>query len=160
MVRVVTELAVESVRPKIETAVKETARDVARRAVFVVFGLILLACVVVFAELALYLWLRTQMAPPYAALVVAGVALLLMLFAFLIAFAGGGKSKPGRATDTDPTTLQAEASATARVRFDAEELANLAGSAEELGKMLGKNASGTQLVLGAFLVGMLLGRDK
>jgi len=160
MVRMATELAADTVRPKIETAVKETARDVARRAVFIVFGLILLVCVVVFAELAFYLWLRTQMPAPYAALVVAGTALVLMLFAFLIAFSGGGKSKAARPPARRPGAVAAEAETAARAKAAADPAGKLAADAEALGKMLGKNASGTQLVLGAFVIGMLLGRDK
>jgi predicted phage tail protein len=168
MVRMATQTAVDAVRPVIEETVRDAARDAARRTVFLVFGLILLATVIVFADLAFYLWLRTQMAAHFAALVVAGVSLVLMGVAMLITFSGGSTSsrqpRPSsvRATIAD-TAAASERSAGSRDTAGAtggDPMANLAADAEALGKMLGQNANGYQLVLGAFLVGMLLGRDK
>ena len=175
MVRMATQTAVDAVRPVIEETVRDAARDAARRSVFLVFALILLATVIVFADMAFYLWLRTQMAGHFAALIVAGVSLVLMGIALLITFSGGSKSSAGarpqaahvRASAAEtaaasalPGDASSVGASSAKAGTSGDPMANLAADAEALGKMLGKDASGYQLVLGAFLVGMLLGRDK
>jgi small-conductance mechanosensitive channel len=174
----VTQMAADAARPVIEETIRDAARDAARRAVFLIFALILFACVMIFAELSFYLWLRTEMAAHFAALIVAGTALVLMAIALLITFSGGAKSSAR--VQPQPAAVRASAAETATAseppangtgtagdtggdaggRATGDPMANLAADAEALGKMLGKDASGYQLVLGAFLVGMLLGRDK
>ncbi|MEJ8572653.1 phage holin family protein [Microbaculum marinum] len=157
MVRAVAETAVDAVRPAIEETVRDAARNAARRTIFFVAALILLAIVLVFAEFALFLWLRTHMAPYFAALIVAGVALALMAIALLVALASGGRPKPEMPVEPDHSALEAQAEASARFRMNGEPWTTLARDAESLGKSFGKEASGSQLVLGAFVVGMLLG---
>ncbi len=152
MARMAMQAAVDAVRPVIEETVRDAARDAARRTVLLVFGLILLATVIVFADLAFYLWLRTQMAAHFAALVVAGVSLVLMAIALLITFSGGPRStssaRPQTASVRASAAEMAAASAapaggkTAGTGTEGDPMADLAADAEALGKMPGPNANG------------------
>ena len=153
IVRLVTEAAADTVRPM----VRETIRDAVRRAVLLAIALVLLAGVLIFAELAFYLWLRTQTTPYLAALIVAGVTMILALIFLLLALAGGSGGHKGEPAAT-PRPVSA---ATGEARGETTDpVARLAAEAEALGAMIGKDAKGYQLVLGALVVGLLLGRNR
>jgi hypothetical protein len=140
-------------------AARPVIRDAVRRAVFLGIALVLLAGVIVFAELAFYLWLRTQTAPYYAALIVAGVTLVLTLIALLIAVSGGG-SNARKAPERPERPVSASFAADAGSSAAKDEIARLVADAEAVGALFGKDAKGYELVLGAFIVGMMMGREK
>lgn len=133
------------------------ARDAARRIFLVLLAALLMTVVFVFVELALFLWLRTQMPSYLAALVVALVALVCAFIALLAASRGGSASSssmgaPPRNTDASGSGDGADQAS--------ETLQRLVEDAEAVGKTFAKDAGPTQLVLSAFLVGMLLGRGR
>jgi len=129
------------------------ARDAARRIFLVLLAALLMTVVFVFVELALFLWLRTQMPAYLAALVVALVALVCAFVALLAASRGGsGAGAPPRNTDASGSSDGADQAS--------ETLQRLVEDAEAVGKTFAKDAGPTQLVLSAFLVGMLLGRGR
>ena len=152
LVRMATSTAVDMAAD----AARPVVRDAVRRAVFLGIALILFAGVIVFAELAFYLWLRTQTAPYIAALIVAGVTLILTLIALLIAVSGGshGHGRPARTSD------HGRAAAGSSSRNANDDIARLAAEAEAVGAIFGKDAKGYELVLGAFVVGMMMGRGN
>jgi hypothetical protein len=150
VLKILASVASDSLRGVLRDAAREAARDTA----LFTTALILFASAAVFGEIALYLWLRTQTSGYLAALVVAGVALALALAVGLIANADIGRSKRRR---TEPQRATGEAGAASDA---GDPIARLAADAESLGKMLGRDAKGYQLVLGAFLIGMMLSRDR
>ncbi len=167
IVRLVTEAAADTVRPM----VRDTIQDAVRRTILLVVAMILFAGVLIFAELAFYLWLRTQTTPYFAALIVAGVTLVLALVFLLLALreasggaSGGRRSMPAadlRASDpgaSDPGTGDLGGGSSGA--GTADPIVRLAEDAEALGRMIGKDAKGYQLVLGALVIGVLMGRGK
>jgi cytochrome c biogenesis protein CcdA len=133
-------------------SVRQAIQDAVRKGVLIAVALILLTIAVVFCELALFLWLRTLIKPYYAALAVAGVTLVIVLILLLVAFAG--RSRTPRKQPA--SRLQAAADAPPA----GDPLARLATDAEALGMAFARDVKGYQLALGAFVVGMLLGRGR
>lgn len=150
MLRTLTSAASDSLRAMLRDAAREAVREMALFAA----GLMLLATAAVFGEIALYLWLRTQMTGYLAALVVAGVALVL---ATLIGLFAAGSARGRRTARTAAAQAAHSADETPPAR---DPVAHLAAEAETLGKLLGGDARGYQLVLGAFVTGLMLGRDR
>jgi hypothetical protein len=143
-------------------AAKPVIRDAIRRAVLLAIALFLLVGVVAFAELAFFFWLRTHMAPYLAALIVAGVTLIISLLILIIALSGGSSSRSdsGRARSAS-AARETDAREADEVRAAlSDPVGKLAADAEALGMMFARDAKGYQLVLGAFVVGMMLGRGK
>lgn len=135
--------------------VEAVARDAARRIFLVLIAALLMTVVFVFVELALFLWLRTQMPAYLAALVVALVALVLAFAALLAASRGGSRpASTGSATGTTGSRSDAGAAQ------PSEALERLVADAEAVGKTVARDAGPTQLVLSAFLIGILLGRGR
>jgi len=154
LVRMATASAADAAKPVIQDAI--------RRAVLLAIALFLLLGVVAFAELAFYFWLRTQMQPYLAALIVAGVTLIICLLILIIALSGRSSSR-GKSDSAQPASAarKVDAPDDDEVREAlSDPVGKLAADAEALGMMFGRDAKGYQLVLGAFVVGMMLGRGK
>lgn len=115
----------------------DTVKRAARSAVFAVVGLFFLAVAVIFAAIALFLWLETFMEPPLAGLAIA-VAFLVVAIVFFLLARRQQRPKPA-------------------IRKPAESAEGALKEAEALGRNLGKNVSGYPMVLTAFMIGILLG---
>lgn len=134
-------------------AMREAARDAVTRAILVVIALVFLTGAVAFASVALYHYLLTVTGPVLAALGVAGAFLVAALVVLLIALA--------RSRRTHPLAVPpAGASAAGPGAPLASGATGLAGDAEALGILLGRNMQGVPLVLTALAIGILLGRAR
>ncbi|MDN3718261.1 phage holin family protein [Roseibium salinum] len=115
----------------------DTVKRAARSAVFAVVGLFFLTFALIFAAIALFLWLETFMEPPLAGLVIAMGFLVVALMFFLLA---------RRQQRPKPVSRRPAQTAEGALK-----------EAEALGRNLGKNVSGYPMVLTAFMIGILLG---
>lgn len=122
---------------------RQVARNAAKRAAFLVVGLVFVSLALAFGGVALFLWFATMMPPALAGLAVAGVALVLALIALLVA---------GRSSSPPPPRLELSG-------LSAEDEKRIA-EAEALGKLIGRDLGGVPLVLTALVIGIIVGRSK
>lgn len=117
------------------------ARDAAWRLALFAIALVLLSLALVFAGVALFLWLATMMSPALAGASVAGIALVIALVAILIAGRRRRHAEPAPRTEAaaSPEELRME-------------------QAEALGKMIARDLRGFPLVITALAVGMIVGK--
>ncbi|TCT09180.1 hypothetical protein EDC22_10726 [Tepidamorphus gemmatus] len=127
-------------------AARATMRDAVTGAILIAIALVFLIGAIAFGSVAFYLYLLTVTGPVVAALGVAVLFLVAMLLLLLIAMV---RTRRAYKTMAPPAGAVPTAS-----------VAGLAGDAEALGILLGRNLNGIPLVVTALAVGLMLGRIR
>ena len=141
---------VSGVLIRLRARVEETSGRLVRKVVlYLVAGLMALLAFI-YLIIAFHAWLLERLEPPLAALVIAGVLIVLMVIPLIAAArpAGGSRRYPSQ-----PAMTAQDASRTTQAAAD-----SLAGNAMAAGERFGREVNAYKLVAAAVLAGIVLGR--
>lgn len=148
-------------------AAQATVRDAVTGAILIAIALVFLIGAIAFGSVAFYLYLLTVTGPVLAALGVAALFLVATLVVLLIAMARPRRAHvpvaPVAAVSAAPAAglgAVGSGATAASPQPPGGGVAGLAGDAEALGILLGRNLNGIPLVVTALAVGLMLGRIR